>query len=409
MPKISVADLQQGMVLADDLRSPQGRLLLPAGTELSQRHLTICKIWGVVEADIRDIEPEEVESRSLQQVDPEFLDRARALIRRRFSRADTTHPFVRELARQTVLQITQRGELPEEAPRAPELREAPPEAPPDIEELLQKQEELASLPDIFHHIVEAVNNPRSSAAFVADVISKDVGLSARLLRIVNSPLFGLGQKVDTLSRAVALVGSNQLTSLAMGVSVISMFRDVPPEFLDMQLFWQHSVRCGVWARLLAGQLRLPNEERAFLAGLLHDVGRLVMLKNAPATSCAVLAGVAPGTGLAFELEREHFGYDHAQLGRRLLESWNFPEELVRGVGGHHSPVDAADGPNAEASLVHVADITAHAFQEESGGPMDFVPLLDAEAWDVLGLNKNAIAPLKPQADHQLHEVMQTFF
>lgn len=406
MPKISTADLQTGMVLADDLRSPQGRLLLPCGTALNDRHLTICKIWGVVEADIENVAPEDVEKQALEELDPERLAQAKRIILQRFARAGWEHPFLRELARQGMLLAAQRS-CDQQASEAPELREAPAVAAPSADEILSDQIELASLPDIFHRIVEAVNNPRSSATFVADVISKDVGLSAKLLRIVNSPFFGLGQKVDTLSRAVALVGSNQLTSLAMGVSVISLFKDIPPEFMDMEIFWRHSVGCGVWARLLAGHLRLENEERWFLSGMMHDLGQLVMLKNAPAVSCSVLARISPENGVTYEVEQQLIGYDHAYLGGKLLESWNFPDELVRAVSGHHEP--ERQNMDQGACLVHLADIITHALQDEVGGPMDLASPLNERALETLGLNKNAIAPLIPQARHQLHEIVQTFF
>lgn len=411
MVKINTADLQPGMVLAHNLTSPQGRLLLAAGTQLEPRHLTICKIWGVIEADVVGVQPDEVECRAQECLDPQRLERAKALVARRFAHSGVQGDLLRELARQAVLHLAgSDGPLPEPAPSSERFATERSQFPvPSLDAVIMGESGLASLPDIFHRIVEAIQSPRSSAAFVAEVISKDVGLSAKLLKIVNSPLYGMTQKVDTLSRAVALVGSNQLTNLALGVSVISLFRDVPPQLMDMRSFWKHSVCCGVWARLLAGQLRVQHEERYFVGGLLHDVGRLLLLKKAPELYCGILEAAAAEELPVHELETQLLGYDHAQVGGRLLEQWRFPRELLLAAQGHHAPLENELEDSLEAALVHLADIVAHALQDEVGGPLDRVPALSEAAWQRLGLSKNVIAPLLPQARHQLGEIMSIFF
>lgn len=408
MATINVADLQSGMVLEEDLKSPQGRLLLPAGTVLTERHLSICKIWGVIEAQVAGVDSEEVEERTLDGLDSERLAASRKLMARRFAHADMKHPMLRELARQAVKLTAQRYDslrLPLEMADKENCSQQ--EKPPRLRDLVDGQGELASLPAIFNHIIDAINSPRTSAAYVADVISKDVGLSAKLLKLVNSPLYGM-QRVDTLSRAVTIIGSNHLTNLALGISVITQFQDIPTGLINMERFWHHSVLTGVWAKLLAGQLRFPGEERCFVSGLLHDAGRLLMLRGAPGCYCSLLRLAGPKTNVLYELERESFGYDHAQVGGALLDTWRFPEELVQAVRGHHAPM-AGHSTLTEACIVHVADITAHCLQDEVGGPLDLVPPLAADAWESLGLNKNAFAPLIPHAEHQLSEIMRIFF
>ncbi len=419
MAIINVDDLQAGMVLANDIKSPQGRLLLPKGTELTPKHLNIFKIWGVNEADIQGVDADSVEAKPLEELDPELLKFCKRLLAPRFAHVDTQNHILRELARIALLRTANKLARQWEQSPVPIMRRYKDQASPveesntgmlpplNAESVISDEAELASLPDIFTRIVEAINSPSSSASHIAEVISKDVSLSAKLLKLVNSPFYGFPQKIDTLSRAVTIIGSNHLTNLALGISVITLFQDIPPEYLDMEKYWRHCVHCGILARLLAGQTRLRNEERFFVAGLLHDLGRLLLLKNAASHYRHVLNMAGPRSSPTWALERRVLGFDHCSIGSQLMERWLFPSELQSAVAGHHSP--SQSGMSQEACVVHVANVAAHALQPDIGGAMDLVPPFSVAAWDNLSLNKSVFAIVASQAEHQLSEIMHIFF
>lgn len=250
-------------------------------------------------------------------------------------------------------------------------------------ELLRGVTRLASPPQIFIRIEELLANPNASIGDFAQVIEEDAGLTARLLRLANSPMYGRVARVGTVHTAVSVIGTQQLRELALACSVLRVFRDIPPELLDMEMFWRHSVACGVLARTMAVLAGEGNVERAFAAGLLHDVGRLVMLMERPRTMGRVLDAARAGGKLLHEAEREEFGFDHAEVGALLLRSWKVPDRLVDAVGFHHAPHAAREAPR-DAAMLHVADIVVNALALGSSGQR-CVPPLDARAWDALGL------------------------
>ena len=214
----------------------------------------------------------------MEELDPQVLDACKIMAAQRFVLNPSSHPAVQEMAKLYVLRQA-RGL---DAERARWMLTASPNddtvamftPQPTTEyninpkDIVKQEMELASLPNIFFQITEALKNPRSSASYVAEVISKDVALSAKLLKMVNTPFYGFPSKIDTLSRAVTIVGTTQLTNLAMGVSVITAFDNIPEEFFTLKEFWLHSVTCGILARLLAGQVGIGGNEKFFIAGLL---------------------------------------------------------------------------------------------------------------------------------------------
>ncbi len=410
---VNVDDLKVGMVLSDDLRSPQGRMLLPSGTRLGDEHLRTCRIWGVTEAQVEGVTEAQAEAGAQAGIHPDVLKACRQQAARRFFLLDIRHPAVAELARQIIVRAARRT-TPAQARAILEQGAAqqPEGSVPDMQlhldpaEIVARELELVSLPDIFNRIMESVNNPRSSASHIADIISKDTSLSAKLLRLVNSPFYGFTQKVDTLTRAVAIVGTRELTSLAAGVSVMGLFEDIPARMLDMRAFWQHSVACGVAGRLLAARLKLGEEERFFVAGLLHDMGRLVMCRNHGLPARLAMERSRVARQPTQTVEKALWGFDHARLGGMLLAEWTFPDSLCQSLRRHHAPGGKTASP--EAAITHVSDILAHAMGIGNSGAAH-VPPMDTGAWESLGLKKSVLGPVMDQIDYQVGEIMRVFF
>lgn len=417
MPTMTIDALEPGMVLAEDLTTAEGRMLLPRGAMLTEAHIRTCRVWGISEAIVHgeDDEGDSLPTR-LEDLDPEVRDACKIMAAQRFVLNDAAHPVIKEMAKLYVLH--QARDI--DAEQARWMLSASPHDDTldfftgtpdnvdaiDLDELTRQEVELASLPNIFYQISESLNNPHSSAAYVAEVISKDVALSAKLLKMVNTPFYGFSSKIDTLSRAVTIVGTNQLTNLALGVSVIAAFEGIPEEFFTLKEFWLHSVTCGIVARLLANKAGLPGDEKYFVAGLLHDVGRLVMLRNHPRESSEVLRQAKVGRRALVDVEDKIWGCTHAEVGGRVLNTWRLPAFLEEVVTSHHSPMES-DQPG-EASVIHVADFITHSLSiGASGGTL--VPVLDPRAWDQLAVPIDELAGITRLAEQQANDVMRAFF
>jgi len=212
--------------------------------------------------------------------------------------------------------------------------------------LIEGSLEVFSLPDIYFQISEMISDPRYTANDMGDVIAKDPGLSVRLLKIVNSSFYGFQAKIDTVSRAITIVGVDDLKSLVLATSVIDKFSDIPVELIDMTDFWMRSIRCGIIAKLLAKESSVLHCERLFLTGLLHDVGSLVMYSKIPEQSREVLLAANYNRQLVGVIEKQVLGFTHADVGGELIRSWGLPESLFEAVGCYLDP---------EVALVHRLD------------------------------------------------------
>jgi HD-like signal output (HDOD) protein len=273
---------------------------------------------------------------------------------------------------------------------------------PKAAELVSGAVTIKSLPEVYRRINDVINLPHSSVDDIAEVVSSDPGITVRLLGLVNSAFFGFPRKIETVTQAITVIGTAQLRELALATSVVRVFQDVPQELVDMTSFWRHALGCAVFARLLAISRREVNVERFFAAGLLHDIGGMVVLlhRAREAKRCLELCEETGET--LHQIEQKILGFDHAEVGRALLESWNLPISHQEAVGSHHAPSEAFCFP-VEASITHVADLTAHAIGlgGESRRP---VPRLDEKAWETIGLSETIIPSIADEAAQQLAEV-----
>ncbi|TVM15950.1 HDOD domain-containing protein [Oceanidesulfovibrio indonesiensis] len=416
MGLVNVSDLKEGMVLAEDLVTPKGRFLLGKGVEISRKHIMIMKSWGVTEADIVGASREDAAAETIASLNPVNMDQAEVEVEALFANANTDHPAMAELKRLSIIRTAQmldRGEefraprplSREEVQELEDLKQSVKAAPP-LADLVNRHVELVSFPDIYLRIVEVLSDPLSSASHLADVVAKDPSLSTKLLRLVNSPFYGFPSRIESISRAISLIGSRDVTNLALGISVLNYFNKIPPESLDVRSFWLHSITCGIVARTIASQKVGLTEERFFVAGLIHDIGRLTLIKELPdGFRLAMLISRAERIAL-HEAEREVFGYNHAQVGGMIFKKWRFPPTLERPIRFHHKPESSMN--LLEPAIIHVADLIAVAMHLGTGGSY-FVPTLQEEAWDILGLSTGVLQLALTQADRHIGEIERTFF
>ncbi|HVO65725.1 MAG TPA: HDOD domain-containing protein [Syntrophales bacterium] len=276
------------------------------------------------------------------------------------------------------------------------------------EAMLEGMVELSSLPFIYIKINEAVNNPRSSIQDISGIISGDPGLTSRLLRLVNSAFYGFRSKVDTVSRALLMVGTQQVRDLALATSVMSLFKGIPGYLVSMESMWRHSVACGLAARMLASGLRSDTDEELFFtAGIIHDIGRLVIFKKIPETAREMILRCKDSKEPLYEVEKEVLGFDHSDLGRLLAQSWNLPPSLEEVLACHHFPGEARQYP-VEAGVIHIADYIVHGMQLGDSGEQ-YVPPLDERVWEISGIPANVLYSLPDQLIPKFEDVVQSLW
>jgi HD-like signal output (HDOD) protein len=272
-------------------------------------------------------------------------------------------------------------------------------------ELAQEAPALSSLPTIYTRLTEALAKPRVSTGQIAEIIASDSALTARLLRLVNSAFYAFPARIETVHHAVFLVGTQQIHDLTLATSVLRVFPRIPAELVDMESFWRHSIATGVTARTLATYRNERSPERFFVAGILHDLGRLLLFAARPDAARAALERSRTQGEPLMVAERAVLGYDHSEAGGALLEAWNLPEELQDMVRWHHAPSEA-QRHQREAAVMHVADIISTAMEfGNSGDPV--VPALATGAWEQLGLSSTVLGAVTEQVDRQVNEVTQS--
>jgi putative nucleotidyltransferase with HDIG domain len=272
----------------------------------------------------------------------------------------------------------------------------------EVQRFVANIKTLPSLPSVALKVEELLNSPKSDAEDFDAVISQDPALTAKLLMIVNSAFYGLRHKVDNVTRAVAIVGFKQVRDLVTSISVMDVFKGIESKSLNMKEFWKHCVACGVASQVLAIYSGDPNPEVYFTAGLLHDVGKLLMLTERPSAYQEVLHLNKNDSVLGYTAENQVFGFTHAEVGVQLSRQWKHPLSLQAALG-HHHPVGGTGNFPGMAATVHVADIVIHACNLGNSGNC-FVPPLSPVAWDMTRLKASMLAPAVRKIEQHLDEI-----
>ncbi len=220
--------------------------------------------------------------------------------------------------------------------------------------LLSDVEGLVSPPDVCMRLFELIHLPTTGAADIAKVIAVDPNLTARLLRMANSSFYNFSRKIDTISRAITVIGTTELYQLVLSISAVKTFAGVPNELVDMNTFWRHSVYTGLLSRTLAVRANILHPERLFVAGLMHDLGSLVLYHQRAQEMRDILLLANGDEELLYHAELEGLGFSHASVAAKLMEQWQLPASLVEAIHCHHEP-EKAGNARIEAHLLHLAN------------------------------------------------------
>jgi HD-like signal output (HDOD) protein len=423
MELLDINAVHTGRILARPIVSDKGAVIFDAGEELTQGHIATLKQWGIKAvavvsgqtdsavcptpaANLRSTAPPPVPysetarlaAPSLLSGDPAsatpaggFMQAVRESVAERFQFLDTSDEIIKtifELAveRQSRIALSRPGMVPPRGAAAPAFQtQRPPK--PQLTPLLKAGHRMGTLPTLFHRLVEVVNAPDVSANDIAAIISIDPALTARLLRLVNSPFYGFTSKVDTISRAVVLVGTRQLVMLSIGATMVAAFKNLPVSLINMEAFWSHSISCGASARLFAKQMKLPQPESFFVAGLLHDIARLLIYSQLPTHALYLFTEARRQQRFVRDLEEETLGFTHEQLGSELMRVWNCPPELAQRILRHHDSVD--ESSSVEHAVLPTANMLAQALGYGSSGEIGICPVSPI-TWKKLGSTPKSI-------------------
>jgi HD-like signal output (HDOD) protein len=230
-------------------------------------------------------------------------------------------------------------------------------SPESIKERVQTIIQLPALPTVAMEVVEMVDNPKTSASKLGKMISTDQALTAKVLKIANSPFYGFPKKISTIDFAIIVLGYDALKEIVISISLVSSLQKRSDSHFDAKSFWDHSIAAGVLARRLARDLNYRISGEVFVAGLLHDMG-ISVLHRYFRNEFKRVVDIARETDLTFvEAEESVLGVTHADVGGWLAERWNLPDHLVEAIKHHHVPGRAERNPELVA-LIHCADVFA---------------------------------------------------
>jgi len=254
-----------------------------------------------------------------------------------------------------------------------------------LEEIVGKLQKLPALSVVLAELMESFEKEDLDIPQLASKIGLDQGLAAKVLRVANSAFYGYPSRIASIKDAVVVLGFSNVRSLAIAGGVIEQFSSAGQDGFDRLAFWRHSIGTAVCAKVLAEHTG-RNPETAFTAGLLHDIGKLVMDISFPEHYDRVLQYCAKTDCTIGVAEKEILGVDHALVGYELAKRWKFPLPIQQAIRDHHAPQQ-----EPLSDLMHAANVLCHALDIGNSG-YEAVPPLSAAAWDRLELEWQALRP-----------------
>lgn len=224
-----------------------------------------------------------------------------------------------------------------------------------LEQVINKVDDIPALPSVVSEIMALTEDPDSTPQDIEKVVLRDQSLTARVLRLANSAYYGFPRRISTISEATILLGFRAIRSITLSAAVSNVLvRELPGYKMPKGELWRHSQTCAITARHIARKFNIGNSEEIYVAGLLHDIGKVIMSHYIEDAYIEVVNKVINENITFLDAEEEILGFNHAQVGYRIAEKWNLPPDLVEAIAYHHSPEDATLDPHMTC-ITHIAD------------------------------------------------------
>jgi len=259
-------------------------------------------------------------------------------------------------------------------------------ANPKLQGLISQLESLPCLSSLYTELVTELQSDDASIEKVGKIISQDIGMSTKILQLVNSSFFGVRQHISSVSQAVALLGLDIIKALVLTIKIFSHFDNVQTNSFSISDLRQHSLTVGDWSKKIAHLEHAPSKvaDFAMVAGLLHDVGKLVLASKIPQDYQQILEHAEKESISIFQAEKDTLQTTHCQIGGYLLGLWGFDDSIIDALLDHHHPTSANKKESIVLAAVHAADVISHE-QDPSMGSLP-VPQVDAEFLEEIGLS-----------------------
>lgn len=268
------------------------------------------------------------------------------------------------------------------------------------EQIAQSIDTIYSFPDVILKLNELIDDPRTEIKDMVTVIECDPALTLKILRLSNSSFYGFKFPVESINKAVQIVGMNEIRNFAVSAQIVNMFNKVSPDLINMETYWHNSIFCGFFAKNLGVYCGFLENNPLFIAGLLHGVGQLVMCSQYVDQYRQVMYRHNEPSNIKSQIsaERAIFGFDYADLSYEILKRWKIPNSIVNMVKSHLAP------DSRESEILHVS----HAMMvvtQNNGDIENIANSVDAELMDRLGVNIDTLKALRSESFMNMLEMI----
>ncbi len=270
-------------------------------------------------------------------------------------------------------------------------------------------DELPTLPSILLRLNSVLADPKSSAQDVAKLIAEDPVLTTRILKLVNSAYFGFSRQITTLTHAIVILGFREIKTMVLASKIFDFFKTSykkVKKYFDINLLWTHSLGCAIISKNIAGRINYDEPESMFVAGLIHDIGKVVEMHCLTEYIPRIFALIEEKNISMWEAEYSLWQLTHAQIGKVMADMWDFPPMLEEVIACHHNP-SQADVYGTETAIVHLANCLCRTLNVGSGGD-NLIPHVDPSTWEKIGLTQAEHEQILTESLSSVSELLPVF-